>query len=82
MQDYVSIANVSGSMIRTESPVSASKPLAQRGTIPVWDKEAPERGRGSVNPEPTLDRLRAAVAEIFTAVNRGLRDEQDRKSVV
>lgn len=31
----------------------------------------------SVNAEPTLDRLRAAVAEIFTAVNSGLRDERE-----
>jgi AraC family transcriptional regulator len=77
MQDYVSIANVSDSMIRTESSVSISKPLARRGAIPVRDREAPESRRGSVNPEPTLDRLRAAVAEIFTAVNRGLRDERE-----
>jgi AraC family transcriptional regulator len=67
MQDYVSMANVSDSMIRTESSVSASKPRAQRGGSPVWEE----------NAEPTLDRLRAAVAEIFTAVNSGLRDERE-----
>jgi len=77
MQNYALIANVSDSMIRTESSVSASKPLAQRGASPVWDEEAPESGRRSVNAEPTLDRLRAAVAEIFTAVNSGLRDERE-----
>jgi AraC family transcriptional regulator len=77
MQDYVSIANVSDSMIRTESSVSASKPRARRGASPVWEEKAPESGRGSVNAEPTLDRLRAAVAEIFTAVNSGLRDERE-----
>jgi AraC family transcriptional regulator len=77
MQEYVSIANVSDSAIRTESPLSASKPLARRGATPVWDEDSPESGRGSVNAEPTLGRLRAAVAEIFAAVNSGLRDEHE-----
>ena len=77
MQEYVSIANVSDSAIRTESPLSASKPLARRGGTPVREEDSPESGRGSVNIEPSLDRLRAAVAEIFTAVSSGLRDERE-----
>jgi len=77
MQESVSIANDSNSVIRAESSLSASKPLAERGAVPAWQEDAPESGRGSVNEEPTLDRLRAAVAEIFMAVSSGLRDERE-----
>jgi AraC family transcriptional regulator len=77
MQEDNSIANVSDSLIRTESSLGTLKPPDQHGVSPVWEEDAPESGRGSVNAGPTLDRLRAAVAEIFTAVSSGLRDERE-----
>jgi AraC family transcriptional regulator len=77
MQEYVAMANASDSVICTESSLSASKTLAQRGAIAAWDEDALESSRGSVNTEATLDRLRAAVAEIFKAVSNGLQDERE-----
>jgi AraC family transcriptional regulator len=77
MQEYVSIANVPDSAIPAESSLSASKTPAQRGAVLVWNEDPPQSRRRSVNTEANLDRLRAAVADIFTAVNNGLRGERE-----
>jgi AraC family transcriptional regulator len=74
MQEYASIANSSASVVRAESSLSASNPLARRGAVPAWREDVLER---SVNTQATLDRLRAAVAEIFKAVTSGLQDERE-----
>jgi AraC family transcriptional regulator len=77
MQEYVSMANVPDSVIRAESPLSASTSLAHDGASPSWGEDAPVSGRRSVKSKPTLERLRAAVAELFAAVSSGLRDERE-----
>jgi AraC family transcriptional regulator len=76
MQEYVSIANVSDSVIRAESSFGAPKTLARRRALPASDDDALESWRGSMNAEVALDWLRAAVAEIFKAVNNGLQNER------
>ena len=77
MQQYISVANASDSLVSKESSLSESKPLAQHDASQVWVDDTPAGLRGSGNAEPTLDRLRAAVAEIFTAVSSGLREEPE-----
>jgi AraC family transcriptional regulator len=76
MQAYVSIANGSDSVIRAKSSLDSLKTTAQRGAVSPWDEGALASGRGSANTEATLERLRAAVAEIFKAVGNGLQDKR------
>lgn len=76
MQEWVSINKVSDSAFRAESSLGASKPLARGGASPLSGEDAPVSGRGSAKAEATLDRVRTAVAELFAAVSKGLRDER------
>jgi AraC family transcriptional regulator len=73
MQEYVS-----DSVIRTESPLSASKALARRGAALAWDEDPLKSWRrfmntGTANP----NWLRAALAEIFEAVRNGFLDDPE-----
>jgi AraC family transcriptional regulator len=76
MQELASIDKTSDPDFRVESSLGASKPLAEDGASPLWGEDAPASGRGSAKAEATLDRVRAAVAELFAAVSKGLRDER------
>ena len=77
MEEYLSIAKVPGSATRAESSSSASKTPVQRGAVLIWNENPPESRQRSLNAEVILDRLRAAVADIFAAVSNGLRGERE-----